>query len=67
MQIHENEFEATRRIIESLGHEVSPQEIAERPNVTALAAHVAPSDRYAFAELEEELSTILCNLRNLGI
>jgi len=67
MQINSNEFEAARRVIESLGHEVELPEIADRPNVTELAAHVTGSDRYAFSELEEELTVILRNLRNLGI
>ena len=67
MQINPSEFEAARRVIESLGYEVGLSEIAERPDVTNLAAHLAGNDREAFAELEEELTVIIRNLRNLGI
>jgi hypothetical protein len=61
------EIAAATRTAKSLGYNVTQTEVRQNRYVTNLAANLAGSDRYAFAELEEELSVIIRNLRNLGI
>ena len=61
------EIAAAARVVNSLGYKVTQADVRQNRYVTNLAANLAGADRYAFAELEEELTVVLRNLRNLGI
>jgi hypothetical protein len=61
------EIAAAVRIIKSLGYKVTQAEVHQNRYVTNLAANLAGSDHYAFAELEEEIGVVIRNIRTLGI
>ena len=64
---NDKEIAAATRTAKSLGYKITQADVRKHRYVANLAANLAGADRYAFAELEEELTVILRNLRNLGI
>jgi hypothetical protein len=61
------EIAVATRIAKSLGYKITQAEVRQNRYVTNLAARLAGGDRYAFAELEEEIGVIITNLRTLDI
>jgi hypothetical protein len=61
------EIAAATRTAKSLGYKITQAEVRGNRYVTNLAANLAGANRYAFAELEEEIGVIIRNLRTLDI
>jgi hypothetical protein len=64
---NDKEIAAAARVVNSLGYKITQADVRSNRYVTNLTANLAGADRYAFAELEEELTVIIRNLRSLGI
>jgi len=68
MYLHNaKEIAAATRTAKSLGYKVTQADVRKHRDVAALSARLAGDDCAAFSELEEELSTILRNIRTLDI